>query len=103
MILYDYQCGRCCAVHEALESRPAPSSRPCPECGGDAVRVFCAPKVRTVWGYAASMGKSQDPPPGAFDTRALAEGQSYREWRAERRKGRRDEAREGLVDRKVYL
>jgi len=103
MILLDYQCTACDAVHESLETRPAPSSRACPRCGGDAGRIFSPVALGTVYGYAATRGPNDAPPPGAIDTRPLAEGMSRAEWKKLRRRGRRDEVREGMVDRKVYV
>lgn len=103
MILLDYQCNACGATHEALETRPAPSSRPCPRCGDVAGRIFSPVALGTVWGAAASRGRSDEPPPGAIDTRPLADGMPYREWRKRRRAGRMDELRAGLVERKVYV
>lgn len=103
MILLDYECSVCGAVHESLEPRPAPASRPCDLCGADAVRIFSPVALGTVWGTAATRGKSDEPPPGTLDTRPLADGMSREEWRAKRRGARRDEVRRGLVDPKVYV
>lgn len=102
MILLDYQCSTCGATHESLERRPPPASRPC-DCGGVASRVISPVAIGTVYGTAVSRGASDEPPPGAIDTRPLADGMSYAEWRAKRRAGRRDEARAGIVDRQLYV
>lgn len=93
MILSDFLC----PVHGPFEAL-APSSAdtaPCPECGFDSPWLPSPVSGRVVRG-AVSQGKS-DPPPFAHatDTRAIGEGQSVDEWKAERRKmwqsKRRDE------------
>jgi putative FmdB family regulatory protein len=43
MTRYDYRCGNDGVFELDLPMGTAPSSAPCPECGGDASRVFSAP------------------------------------------------------------
>lgn len=96
-ILLEYTCGSCGLRVESLESRSSPSpsvSCPCPSCPGTAERVISAPKVGTVWATAVTRGKSDErPSPGYLDTRGMADGQTRREWKAERRKYRSDQRR----------
>lgn len=90
-LLVDYQCQDCGAVEESLEDRPAREIIPCADCAGEAHRQLGAPHVGTVWCYAVSRGKEDPKPPGALDTRQLAEGMPRKEWEAPRKKRRRDE------------
>lgn len=103
MILLDFACDLCGHTFESLEARPAPETTVCPRCLQDARRVLSAVAIGTVYATAVSRGKSDEVPPGAIDTRPLAEGMSRAEWKKLRRAGRRDEVRAGLVDRKVYV
>lgn len=103
MILYDFHCPTCGTTSEHLVDRGTEFVR-C-DCGGSAQRQFCAPKVRTVWGAAATFGGREAPPhPGMMDTRSLAEGEKYSEWKKRRQESRRDEmrARNGVTP-KIYL
>ena len=105
-ILIDY----CCAEHgryELLEARPAPAATTCPECGADSPRAPSAVSGRVKMGEV-TRGESQAPPPGAIDTRPLADGMGRGEWRRRRREHWRrvDHARElagGLRERKIQI
>lgn len=91
LIVREYRCASCGAKQERIESRTAETeSRSC-ECGGTAERIISAPKLGTVWGAAARQGPPEEPPPGAFTTRELAEGMSKSEWKAKRRKQEREQ------------
>ncbi len=112
-----------CPVHgrfESLEPRAtAPDSRPCPfvypgdpeglcQCGCNDDESCemkspwspSAPKTKIQYGTALR-GGSDERPPGALDTRPLAEGMSHQEWSAKTRKAiyteRRDKARKELL------
>lgn len=43
MARYDYRCAQDGVFELTLPLGTAPQSAPCPECGGDAVRIFAAP------------------------------------------------------------
>ena len=88
MILRDYQCPICGTLTESLESRDTLAIR-C-ECGGQARAIISGTHSATVWAAAANRGTTEPPPPGAFNTRKMAEGQSWRAWKRERQKQRRD-------------
>lgn len=101
MILRDYRCRACAATTEHLLRRDE-AAPPC-ACGGELEVVISAVFGRTPRVTAVSRGRSDQPPPGAMDTRPLAEGQPYHEWRAERRKihaqRRRDQVWRAIRDR----
>lgn len=92
-ILLEYECRACGERIESLESRAAPSRIvPHAPCNAVAVRVISAPKIATQWA-TVTRGKSDPPPPGALDTRALADGMKRSEWRAQRSKWHQDRRR----------
>lgn len=84
MMLRDYRCHACGETVEHLLGRDEPAP-PC-ACGGELEPVISGGHVRVPLVTAVSMGRSDKPPPGAMDTRPLAEGQPYAEWRADRKK-----------------
>lgn len=86
MILLDFRCRSCGEAFESLERRPPPAETGC-ECGGTADRIVSAVHFKQQLASAAKQGAPEEPPPGAMDTRALAEGQRFSEWKRERRKG----------------
>lgn len=92
MILRDWKCHDCEWIFESLEDRGAVLIR-CPDCGGDAIPQISGTHAGTVWGAAASQGASQERPSWAMDTRKLAEGQTWRQWKRERQKQRAEERR----------
>lgn len=102
-ILLDYQCPGCLQTEEHLEKRGQETpTYDCP-CGGQSQRCLSPVRGKTVWGYV-SQGSSQERPPWALDTRALAEGQTVGQWRRTRDSARRDDVRRSLgVDPKVYV
>lgn len=88
MILLDYRCESCGTVREHLQPRPAPDVVDC-ACGGAAERQMPTPLIGMAR-VSATRGESQEPPPGALDTRPIAEGKmSADEWRRNRREERR--------------
>lgn len=88
--LLEYHCEDCGLTGESLERRgEIPPEKPC-ECGGVARKCISAAKWRQVWG-AVVTGTSDPRPPEAMDTRPLAEGQKWSEWKKHRRRKRRDE------------
>lgn len=102
----DYWCDACngrfeIGVVETPNDRPwgVPENAACPRCGGDGYHVIGAPALKTVWGCAETRGKP-DPIPhkNATDTTALGEGMSMTEWRASRKKLRRDERMKRLEE-----
>lgn len=82
----DYLCADCGRWELTIEN-PAPDVVDCPGCGEPAERVIGAPAVHTQFVVSATQGKS-DPKPHrlALDTRPLAEGQRFNEWKQERAK-----------------
>lgn len=99
-ILLEYACRQCGSRQESLQSRSAPAkSLPHPPCGcaARADRALSAPKVKTVWCEAVSMGKSDPKPsPGCLDTRSIADGESPHEWR-KRQNAYRHEQRRKMI------
>lgn len=92
--LIEFECPSHGRFEELLpRGESAASSYLCPSCQADSPRVISAPKVGTVWGYAASRGKYEPPPhPGVLATKSLSEGESYQSWKTKRRAYRRDES-----------
>ena len=82
--MVDYQCS-CGRRVESLEDVPVSRSRPCP-CGRIADLALSAPHVRMPF-VTVTRGKSDAPPPGALDTRALGDGMPMAEWRKRWRLG----------------
>lgn len=91
MILRDYRCAACGSLWESLEPA-ATVELPC-ECGHTARAQISGTHTHMPLIQSVSRGGRQPTPPGAIDTRSLAEGQSYREWRAGRKKQRREARR----------
>ena len=90
LIIRDYLCPAH-GYFELLEDRADVGDKPCPECGGPSEFCMSAPKVKTVWCQAVSTAKSDGPRSQyAMDTRPLAEGMPYSEWKAKRQKMWRD-------------
>lgn len=86
MILLDFECsehGR----FESLEPRPGPDEVPCPGCGAASPWRVSAVAGRVREGEV-TRGKSDEVPPGAMSTRALADGMPLHEFKAQRRKER---------------
>jgi len=82
----EYSCPDC-GVFDATVERPAPDEHDCPICGATATWVISAPVGRVKRGEV-SQGKYEPPPSGYMDTRALGDGQSLEDWRADRRAAR---------------
>lgn len=102
-VLLEYLCTSCAQRTESLELRGCPPLAIKCECGGIAERTISAVRSGTVWGAAATRGPHQERPPGALDTRPLAEGMRYDDWRARNQSARRDEVRRNLgVDPKQF-
>ena len=81
-----------CPTHdrfEALLSRPAPDATPCPECGVSSPWTPSAPRFHIPVGVVVT-GGSQERPPNALDTRAIADGMPATEWHKRERKKDRD-------------
>lgn len=84
LTLREYRCPTH-GVFEELVPRDTGDTFPCPTCALAAERVFSAPAVHTQFVVSASGGRRDAKPHKfAMDTRPLAEGQSYTEWRKER-------------------
>lgn len=90
LIVLEYLCeedGRFDSIEERANQPPA---LPCPRCSALCPKVLSAPKFKPDYG-AMHRGKSDGPPSKiAMDTRAIADGQSVSEWKAERKKLWRD-------------
>jgi hypothetical protein len=85
---------------ESLERAPVPESVPCPTCARAAPAVISAVASKTCWASAGPKGKPDPAPrPTATDTIPLGEGQTYNEWKANRRKVWRDHDRKKRRDR----
>lgn len=85
----EYVCDHC-GRFEELVPDPPPDSIACPECLQQANRVTSAPPVHTQFAISVSRGPSVKPPKGSPDFMKLGEGQSRKEWKAERKKFWRD-------------
>ena len=94
-ILLEYECPN----HGRFESFQARSDQAasllCPSCHARSERAISAPKVGTVWGYAATKAKSNDPHPNpvVLNTQPLADGMKLSEWKKQRREFRAEERR----------
>ena len=75
-----FQCGR----FETLIPDPPPDTLACPECEWPADRVQTAAPVHTQFAVTVSRGPSVKPPKGSPDYMKLGEGQSRKDWKAER-------------------
>ena len=93
-LLLDYACS-CGEVTESLESRALPHKCiECPACGSKAPRAMSAPKMGTVWGYAATRGKNDEAPtPDYLDTERLADDGDYDAFKERQRAFTRDQRR----------
>lgn len=86
----EFECPACGRV-ESLERRPAPGAVECPDCGARATSCISAPKTKTCWASAGTMGKPEPPPrPTATNTIPLGEGMRHSEWKAQRQRVWRD-------------
>lgn len=70
---------------ESLEDRAtAPDAAPCPQCGASSPWVISAPMGRVKLG-SVTTGKFEPPPHRyALDTRPLADGMKYSDWKKKR-------------------
>jgi hypothetical protein len=93
-ILLEYGCPECGERIESLEPRSEPAQA-VTHCGVPAPRVFSAPKLKIPL-FSVERGKSDPPPPGAFDTRGIRDGMPVTRWRAERKQARRKAKVEAL-------
>lgn len=83
--LREFECPPCERRWEAFLL--AGSESPCEGCGELGQVAISAPMIGTVYGYAATRGKSDDRPgPAAFDTSAIADGMKVSDWKAARKK-----------------
>ena len=86
IFLVDYLCASCEQTFEVFQDSGEVHREMLCECGGTASRCLSAVKSKTVWGAAASTGKSDPPPPGAMDTRPLADREiSFGNFRTKRK------------------
>lgn len=109
LLVAEYRCPEH-GVFEATVSRDAngdaPDEQPCPgdDCeypspwcmSAPSMRVWSVPCFATVRG-----GDMAERPPGMLDTRPLAEGMSYTEWKAKQRAAQRSRRHKELVDKGV--
>ena len=95
MIMLDFACAEH-GVFESLEERPGPDAVPCPTCGDFAPWTPSPIATRLQMG-AAVTGGSQERPPGALDTRAIAEGMPTGKWKRETREKYRVERRDAMI------
>ena len=86
----EYGCEAHGPFEVVVELATSRTPRPCPTCGAASERTLNATIAHHVK-VSVSRGKSDPPPPGAMDTRALAEGKvTLKEFRAKSRTMRRD-------------
>lgn len=92
MITQEYHCADhgLFSLHEPCNENESP--RACPDCNEPAEYRMSAPMTR-VRIAEAIRGSSQERPPGALDTRPLAEGMKLSEWQGIQRKKAVDERR----------
>lgn len=92
LVLLEYMCpehGRFESLEERAES---PDDVPCPDCGAISPWTISAPMPKLQKG-AVSQGKFEEPQyKGQLDTRALADGMPYNDWKKKRDDYRRDQA-----------
>ena len=79
----DYCCPACGVTFESFEDRANPSPA-LPHCDTMAPRTLSSPMVLTQGVNVTRSSKSDDRPPGALDTRPLADGMSTQTWKAKR-------------------
>lgn len=81
-IAADYEC-EACGWFALTVSRPAPDTQPCPTCSAPAPWRFPMPHGRVKPGEIVK-GKVMEYPPESvcLDTRPLADGVPYHEWKA---------------------
>lgn len=89
-VMLEFRCGVCGQVFEELVARKA-GEYTAPHCDAEAPSVLSAPRVATSYKVSVERGSTAPPPPNVVDTRPLAEGQSLREWKANRAKKRAKE------------
>lgn len=70
-IAVDYKCWSCGKAYDTIERRPAPDTQTCAGCGGIAEKQMPAPYGRVKWGEVL-VGRSEERPPNALDTRPIA-------------------------------
>lgn len=85
---HEYLCDTHGRFVASVSRADCPDSVQCPTCGlGSPWSPSSSPAVHTQFVVTASRGKNDPKPtPQSMDTRPLAEGQSYTEWRKERKK-----------------
>lgn len=82
----EFYCGDCDAVTNETVERPPPDSFPCEICGRLAERCLSAVRFKAQM-VTVKQGKSDGPPsPLYMDTKPLADGMPYYEWRDQRDK-----------------
>lgn len=112
LVVADYRCPEHGVFELTVErdaNGDAPDEQPCP-CGASSPWTISACKQR-IWSvpcYAAVRGGDvKERPPGMLDTRPLAEGQSYSDWRRVQKKARVERRYQqlkdkGMISPKVY-
>lgn len=97
MILADFRCEEH-GVFEAIADSGADATS-CPECGASSPWSPSPVRGRVKLGEV-SQGKFEPPPsPGALDTRALADGMPYTEWKAKREKQHKERYRRSVKEK----
>jgi hypothetical protein len=87
-VALDYLCPECGVTFESFEKRANPASE-LPHCNSLAPRVLSSPMVLTQGVSVTRSSRSDGPPPGAIDTRPLADGMKHSDWKAKRRAERK--------------
>lgn len=80
-IVLEFECPLHGRFSENVPRTQRSDASTCPHCGGESPWVMSAPTGRVKIGEV-TRGKSDERPPGALDTRALADGMPYSEWKA---------------------
>ena len=87
-VLKDYRCAVCGVIFESLEERGQGALH----CGAGAIPVMSAVRGRVKLASVdhGHRGAASDRPPGALDTRGLADGMTVSDWRHAQTRGHLD-------------
>jgi len=91
LVLLEFLCPEHGRFEELVDRASPPDAVPC-ECGASSPWTISAPATKIQKG-ALSQGSFEKPEyKGQLDTRALADGMPYNEWKAKRDKYRKEQA-----------
>ena len=94
----EYRCDAHGVFEELLE-RPTPDTHRCPECSAWSPWTMSAPKpkILSVPCYAAVKGGDTERRPGMLDTRPLADGMKYEDWKKAQEPARQERRHHELI------